>query len=267
MRPKPKHLGADYAAVFGDQSVVAAYHYRPTYPAELFPILGGLISDEPRVVLDVGCGTGDVARHLTEFVERVDALDISAAMIETGKAQAGGNSPRLRWQLGRAEDAPLEPPYALITAGQSLHWMDWELVMPRLARMLTPRGYLAILHVDQAPNPWDADLRPLFPHFSTNKDFQPYDLLKELTTRHLFMPVGEQHTAAYSFVQPIEEYVESFHARNGLSRGRMSQEAAAEFDEAVRGLVTPFASDDRVELRIRGEVVWGLPQKGSRGVP
>jgi hypothetical protein len=48
--------GAHNAGRFQDQSVVDRYHLRPTYPPETFTILGELIVDEPRAVLDVGCG-------------------------------------------------------------------------------------------------------------------------------------------------------------------------------------------------------------------
>ena len=71
MIPKPKHLGLEYAAQFKDRGIVDAYPHRPSYPPETFEILSHLIPDEPRTVLDVGCGIGDIARRLVEFVARV----------------------------------------------------------------------------------------------------------------------------------------------------------------------------------------------------
>jgi SAM-dependent methyltransferase len=62
------------------------------YPAEVFTVLRGLITDAAPAVLDVGCGTGDIARRLSPLVERVDAVDVSAAMIEHGRRQAGGDA-------------------------------------------------------------------------------------------------------------------------------------------------------------------------------
>ncbi len=62
------------------------------YPAEVFTVLRGLITDAAPAVLDVGCGTGDIARRLSPLVERVDAVDVSAAMIEQGRRQAGGDA-------------------------------------------------------------------------------------------------------------------------------------------------------------------------------
>src|SRR5690242_11835978 len=116
MEPKPDFLGPQAAAAFQDASVAAAYRYRPAYAPAAIDLLTGLLSDRPRAVLDVGCGTGAVARALAPRVDRVDALDVSAAMVAAGRALPGGADPRLRWIVGRAEDAPLAPPYALITA-------------------------------------------------------------------------------------------------------------------------------------------------------
>ena len=89
--PKPKHLGPEYAAQFSDQSVADAYVNYPPYSEEVFRVLDWLIQDEPRIVLDIGCGTGDVARMLAPLVERIDAVDPSAAMIEVGRACKDGD--------------------------------------------------------------------------------------------------------------------------------------------------------------------------------
>src|SRR5262249_58459353 len=128
---------------FQHQSVVDRYHLRPTYPPETFELLNDLIVDEPRAVLDVGCGTGNVARPLAAYVERVDAVDLSLPMLERARTLPGGDSPKIRWLHGRAEEVELEPPYALVTAGASLHWMGGDVVLPRLARALRQHGLLA----------------------------------------------------------------------------------------------------------------------------
>ena len=84
MKPKPVHLSTIYAEQFRDESVVAAYRQRPDYPPATFDILAGLICDEPRTVLDVGCGTGFIARRLADYVNHIHAIDPSSAMIEKG---------------------------------------------------------------------------------------------------------------------------------------------------------------------------------------
>ena len=117
-------------------------------------------------------------------VARLDALDASMAMIARGQALPHGDHPRLRWILGTAEEAPLEPPYALATAGENLHWMAWEVALSRVAGALAPGAVLAIVSRN-----WDrplallARLVPLFPGYSPVRDYQPYDLIAELTAR------------------------------------------------------------------------------------
>ncbi len=262
MLPKPDHLGPAYAAQFSDSSVVAAYPLRPPYPAEVVDVLLGLVVDEPRAVLDVGCGTGEIARGLAGRVARVDAVDPSPGMLAKGRQLPGGNAPNLTWILGRAEDAPLRPPYALVTAGQSLHWMDWAVVLPRVCDALTPRGVLALVDQHERPMPWAAALLEVIGRYSTNRAYRPYDLVDEVEGRGLFRRLGQHETVPVPFVQTIADYVASFHSRNGLSRDRMDPAAAAAFDREVSALVVPHALDGVVELRIVGRVVWGQPAPG-----
>jgi len=258
MRAKPKHLGPEYAAQFADDSVAGAYHHRIPYPPDVFAILAGLLGDGPRAVLDVGCGTGEIARPLLPLVDRVDAVDPSAAMIARGRALPGGDNPRLRWIVGRAEDAPLDPPYGLITAGSSIHWLDWDVALPRFRSLLASQGYLALLYPEARPVPWAAELQHIIDRYSTNRDYAPYDIVAELTARGLFHVRGTQVTAPIAFTQPLAAYIESFHAMNGFSRERMTPQAAADFDAAVRALVGPFCPTGQVRLEAMATVTWGV---------
>jgi SAM-dependent methyltransferase len=260
--PKPDHLGPEYASQFRDPAVAAAYHLRPPYPDGVFDILADLLVASG-TALDVGAGTGEIARRLVGRAAAVDAVDPSAAMVAKGCAQPGGDHPSLRWIVGTAEDAPLRPPYGVIVAAASLHWFDWPVALPRFRALLAPGGLLAIVELREEPNPWDDALRPVIARFSTNRRFCPYDVVAELTARDLFEETGRRRTAPVSFSQPTTAYVESFHARNGFSRDRMAPDAAVAFDAAVERLVAPHAAAGSISLRIVGEVVWGQPAPRS----
>ncbi|HLI09636.1 MAG TPA: class I SAM-dependent methyltransferase [Ktedonobacteraceae bacterium] len=259
MGQKPGHLRLMHAARFQEEEVANTYHLRPSYPAETFDILLSLMRGQSGAVLDVGAGTGDVARHMAPRVERVDAVDFSRAMIARGKQLPNGDHPHLNWIYSRAEEAPLSPPYALVTAGQSLHWMDWEVVLPRFREALTAAGFLAIVNVEILATCWNDELIKIIRRFSTNPHYKPLDLIKELEERGLYRREGEQRTASVPFTRSLEDYVESFHARSSLSRGGMGQENAAAFDRAVASLVAPFTTEGQVTLEINGHVVWGRP--------
>jgi SAM-dependent methyltransferase len=255
---KPAHLGDSYAQQFCDSSVVEAYPYRLPYPPAVFPLLAGLIAAPPRRVLDVGCGPGDIARSLAPLVGSVDAVDVSAAMIALGRTLSGGDYPGLRWILGRAEDAALAPSYGLVTAGESLHWMLWDLLLPRLRSLLVPGGVIALIERREA-HPWDAAAQELITRYSTNRDFRPYDLVDELVRRRLFTPLGEVQTEPVVVRQTVAAYVESIHSRNGFSRDRMTVAAAAGFDRELAALVAPYAEHGELVLQTVGRIRWGAP--------
>lgn len=261
MNRKPSHLGLKYAEQFKDPSLVEVYHYRRPYPDEAINKLVALITDEPRTILDVGCGTGDLARRLVNLGERVDAGDFSSPMIDKGRTLPGGDHPHLNWIYGRVEDITLHPPYALITAGESLHWMEWDIVLPLFQRMLTPHGYLVLVARGTEYNPWDDDLQALNERFSTNQEYVPYDLTEELEQRHLFQPHGVLHTQPVPYVQSGEEYLQSLHSRNGFPRERMGEESAKIFDEEVWKVVSPFLQDGQLHLSVVSTVVWGVPRE------
>jgi SAM-dependent methyltransferase len=264
MLPQPKQFATQYASIFGDASVVSAYQYRPPYPADTIEILLSLLDTtvETRTVLDAGCGPGVIARQVVTAVDRVDAVDVAARMLTAGKALPGGDDPKLCWIHGALERVPLHPPYGLIVTAASLHWMRWEVVLPRFAHLLTPDGYLAVVDVVTEPTPWQ-DALSFISVYSMNKDFQPYDIItitRELAARGLFEQHGIKTTAPVPFHQSVAEYVESFHARNGLSRDRMDAGAADAFDEKLQALLHQHCPNGVVELQISGRVVWGKPQ-------
>jgi trans-aconitate methyltransferase len=262
--PKPAGLGPEYGGQFKDESVVRAYAHRPPPSSQICEVLDSLIVDRPATMLDIGCGRGEIARMMTEFLERVDAVDFSPGMIEQGRKMVYRDRPNIRWICASAETAPLEPPYAVVTAGSSLHWMDWSVVLPRLAGALSRRGMLVIFNDGEEAMPWSEELGRIIPKYSTNREFESYDLVEELSRRDLFEKRGERTTVASRFVQSVEDYVESFHARNGFSRERMTRENAAAFDQAVREAVGPWARDGKVHLEVFTTIVWGKPLSPKR---
>jgi ubiquinone/menaquinone biosynthesis C-methylase UbiE len=259
MPSRPDFWGKEFGTRFQNQNVADRYHLRTRYPPATFRILASLITDEPRVLLDAGSGTGDIARHMIEYVERIDAIDISIPMMKHGNALPGGNSPKIRWIHGAIEDTPLKPPYALVTAGQSLHWMDWDIVLPRFANMLTPHGMLAILNAEVVPTAWSEDLLEILRRYSTNPTFQPFDMIEELEKRQLFQKAGEVCTLPLPFEQAVEDQVEAFHSQSSLSRDHMTSENAAAFDAAMQELLNSHAQNGKITIQVYGHIVWGKP--------
>lgn len=264
MPQQPNQFSREHASIFQDASVVDAYPYRPPYPAATFAVLAGLIdrSVTPCRLLDAGCGTGQMAAELLPYADHIDAVDISAAMIAAGKQMPYGADPKLTWIVGGIEQAPLQPPYALIVAAASLHWMPWAITLPRFASLLSPNGYLALVETRIQPNAWDEASTPIVAHYSTNQDFQPYNMLtvaQTLQEQGLFQQVGIQEIAPVSFRQPVAQWVEAFHATNGFSRERMGADRAAAFDQAICHLIDNCCPSGEVEQWIGARVIYGKP--------
>jgi SAM-dependent methyltransferase len=238
--------------------VADAYRYRPPYPPEVFAILAELVSGEPCRVLDVGCGTGNIARHLVDRVARIDAVDFSRPMIEHGKRLPNGDNPGLRWLHGRMEEVALDPPYALVTAGESLHWMDWHIVLPRFHQMLIDGEYLAIVAHDTVPDPWSI-LGEIVSRYRTNGGYAPYNMIEQLERHDLFRKVGEKKSVPVPFEQSIDDFIESYHSRSGFSRERMGPVQATAFDEEARAMLLGTYGDGVIPFQVEGCVVWGLP--------
>ena len=256
MRPKPGGLNWSYGAQFNDPSVVAAYGARPPYADGAVSLIVGLAGGTNGHIFDMGCGTGELARRIAPKVRAVTAIDHSERMIAQARELPGGNAPNLEWIVGRVEDVPVAVTVTLTLAAESFHWFDWDLLCPLLAQRPISRP-LVLIDRCELVSRWSNQLESLIAKYSTNRDFEPYELEEELVARSCYSVHGRRTFGPALFTQSIDGYIASIHSRNGFSRDRMSSEAALDFDQAVRATVRPYAQNDALALRIETRVVWG----------
>ncbi len=255
-----EYANQELGGTFGHAGVAAAYEHRAPYPPEVFDVQTGLIEDRPATVLDLGAGEGAIARPLATRVDRIDAVDISAAMVEAGRSRPGGDRPNLRWIVGAAETADLDGPYALVAAGASLHWMEWATTMHRLTEVMTPRAQLAIVEHGPRDLPWQDALTEVIRRHSRSRFYDSrFDIVGALRDRGLFELVGSTETAPMPFRQAVGDYVEQFHSTASLAREHMSTAEAAAFDRGVAEVVRPYAVDGALELPVVASIRCGRP--------
>ena len=244
--------------VWTDREAARLYAYRAAYPAPTFELLRRLIAG-PAVILDAGCGTGALARRLAEFALRVDAIDRSEAMIDEGRLLPNGRSTRIRWLVGTIETAPLDPPYGLITCGQSLHWMDHDVVLPRFADALAPGGFLAITdhELEYAPE-WRATLVEIIKRHSPLKG-PIHQHFADLQRRGLFERVGFTRTSTERFDQSTEDFIRALQSTSTLSRVTLGA-GTDEFAAEVRAMFARLEITT-VTFAVAGNIVWGRPRR------
>jgi SAM-dependent methyltransferase len=112
--------------------------FRPGYPDEfLRHVIGRFGLDGTGRLLDLGCGTGQLAGAIAQTGAHVIGLDIASEML----AQARTNFPAVEFIQGDASNFTLPEPVDAIFSNAALHWVpDDDGVGRSVARALKPGG-------------------------------------------------------------------------------------------------------------------------------
>jgi ubiquinone/menaquinone biosynthesis C-methylase UbiE len=144
MRDGPKRWFFDVWARFYDVPVVQRAVYRPPHDA----VVAALRDGPRRRVLDVGCGTGQLAvrirRELRET--RIVGCDFSAGMLRQARARAR----RAPWVQGDAGRLPFrDGTFDAIVCTEAFHWFpDRQAALAEFRRVLRPDGRLLLALVN-----------------------------------------------------------------------------------------------------------------------
>ena len=255
-----------YGAHFASPELAGNYRHRPAYASEVFELLAALLPAATRCVLDAGCGPGKLSLGLLAAATRIDAVDPSAAMLEIGRALPGGASDKLHWQLASVEQAELTPPYGLVVAGASMHWMDLDVVLARFAEVLAPEGHFALVNGDAAVDPpWRGEERAIFADFIVRLQGKPPNfaasdreaLARPMLSHPRYRPLGATITMPVTVRQSIADYIACQHSRATWSSEYMGAAMTGEFDARLAALHSHHALGDMLEYNVQTRVEWG----------
>lgn len=101
-------------------------------------VIDVLRAHDVRFVIEIGCGSGILARELTAAGFAVLGIDASAAMI----ALARETAPAAHFAVASFETATLPPCDAIVAMGEVLNYGDARAFLPRAAEALRPGGVL-----------------------------------------------------------------------------------------------------------------------------
>ncbi len=129
--------------------------YRAGFPEVLFEKLSAFgIGASGQRVLDLGTGTGTLARGFARRGCKVTALDPATELLEEAKRLDREIGVSVKYLVARAEETGLpNDAFDVISAGQCWHWFDREKAAGEVLRLLTAGGRLVIAHFDWIPLP------------------------------------------------------------------------------------------------------------------
>ncbi|HYD97887.1 MAG TPA: methyltransferase domain-containing protein, partial [Alphaproteobacteria bacterium] len=130
--------------------------YRRGYPVGLYDRLraGYGIGAAGQRIVDLGTGTGALARGFAQRGALVTGIDPAEALLEQAERADRDSGVYVDYRAGRAEATGLPDAAAdVVTAAQCWHWFDRPAAAAEARRLLVSGGQAAIVHFDWLPLP------------------------------------------------------------------------------------------------------------------
>jgi SAM-dependent methyltransferase len=150
--------GSGNAARWGEGIAETYDRFRPTPPIAVVDLLTQLAGGRrPSLVVDLGSGTGLSTRLWAGAADRVVGIEPNPEM----RREAAERTPpgAIEYRAGWSTATGLDDGCAdVVTASQSLHWMEPEPTFAEVARILRPGGVFAAVDCDWPPAVhWEAE--------------------------------------------------------------------------------------------------------------
>jgi SAM-dependent methyltransferase len=124
--------------------------YRAGFPDEFFErVFGDGIVKIGDSLVDLGTGTGTLARGFAAHGCNVIGVDISAQLLEQAKDLCMQENVEVEFRFAKAEETGLpDASFDIVSAGQCWHWFDRPKTAEEVMRLLKPEGRVLIAHFD-----------------------------------------------------------------------------------------------------------------------
>jgi len=126
--------------------------YRPSPP---LAAAEWLVPAGARRVVDLAAGTGGFSRVLAQRVDHVVGVELDLRMATV----LASRSPGVEVVNGRGEALPVRTASLdAVLVSSAWHWLDPDVAVPEIARVLRPGGVLGVLWNGPSREPWVNDL-------------------------------------------------------------------------------------------------------------
>lgn len=205
-------------------------------------------------VVDLGTGTGSLARLFAEAGARAIGLDVSAAMIASARTTGSD----VRFEVAPAEDTGLPGACAdVVCAGQAWHWFDRPRAAAEARRILRANGTLVIAHLDWIRRPGNVVDRSLDTIAEHGGDLSLLERFPTHGTYGRWIPeleaAGFGAFETFSFDVDLLYSIPSWLGRMRASayvRPSLSREVVDALDRALHDRLSSFGAELAVPHRI-----------------
>lgn len=150
--------------------------YRPLYPASLIRFLIDKFSlDGSGQMLDLGCGTGQLAFRFSDWFEKIVGIDTEPEMIkEAILLSKEVRAENMTWFNGdlHTYKEKSDTTFKFVTIAKAFHWMDRAHVLETLYEMVDAGGGIAIID-NYFPNkellPWQRKVEEVVKYWYGNE--------------------------------------------------------------------------------------------------
>ena len=252
-------------SAFGELDVARCYAYRAPYAPQLYERLVDLVPKRDRL-LDLGCGPGKIARELAPRFADVVAVDPSAAMLEAGKELNESNN--VSWRCSRAEDITFDGRFDAITIGTAVHWMQHDIVFPKMSGWLGEDGVLAIIDSERGDNesPWSGQWVEFLKNWlkRVGREYDPVNFAAAGRTYVSWMNIEVTESFTADFGQPVEHFIACQHSTATFARAKMGAELAGEFDAELDRALRTISDNGWLKFKVRSNLTWGKPRQSKK---
>jgi SAM-dependent methyltransferase len=138
---------------FGGDTAAYYHRYRHGYPSAAIDALAGAFQLTGQdVIVDLGCGTGQLTLPMARQVRAAIGMDVEPDMLEHARQAAKDTDVRnVMWLLGADTDIPAlrcllgDRSVGAITIAQALHWMNHQDLFKAVVPLLRPGGGIAVV--------------------------------------------------------------------------------------------------------------------------
>jgi SAM-dependent methyltransferase len=227
---------------FGATSQDYARH-RAGFPHSLFERLAAHgIGRSGQSIVDLGTGTGSLARGFARYGCRVIGIDPAEEMLQAARELDAAFGISVEYHVARAEHTGLrDAAFDVVAAGQCWHWFDRPRAAAEAARILKPDGILVIAHFDWIPLSGNMvrATEELIEHHNPNWKLGRGLGIQPLWLRDLG-EAGYRSLETFSYDVEVPYTPEAWRGRIRASAGvggSMTAEQVAEFDDELAELL------------------------------